>query len=256
MRRRAFTLIELLVVIAIIAILAAILFPVFAQAREQARKSACLSNVKQLGTAIMMYVQDFDEVFPNAVRGSNPNGSFGASDAWAQSRIFVWGLGISPYVKNAGIFMCPNFKTRFSPPRDPNAVATTDPSEYYGQWQSYGMNVAFGAPPWMGVDFTTTAAEVTEPASTYVLSEVWSYIDGWGFHAMALRTGWSQTLKRFGWPGSEYGIDVWSMHFRHQQGGDNFVFADGHAQWQVGAGEINKEAHWRIKQKNAGSILY
>src|SRR5947199_3363258 len=63
--RRGFTLIELLVVIAIIAILAAILFPVFAQAREKARQTSCLSNQKQLGTAMSMYLQDYDERFPN-----------------------------------------------------------------------------------------------------------------------------------------------------------------------------------------------
>jgi prepilin-type N-terminal cleavage/methylation domain-containing protein len=65
-RRNAFTLIELLVVIAIIAILAAILFPVFAHAREKARQTSCLSNAKQLGTATMMYVQDYDETYPKA----------------------------------------------------------------------------------------------------------------------------------------------------------------------------------------------
>lgn len=77
MKRKAFTLIELLVVIAILAILASILFPVFARARENARRASCLSNMKQLGLAMMMYVQDYDECYPNAVRATTetpPNG--------------------------------------------------------------------------------------------------------------------------------------------------------------------------------------
>src|SRR3954465_12810650 len=79
-KRSAFTLIELLVVIAIIAILAAILFPVFAQAREAARKASCQSNLKQLATATMMYVQDYDESFPTGGKtcdASQPDGSPG-----------------------------------------------------------------------------------------------------------------------------------------------------------------------------------
>src|ERR671930_500085 len=76
-RRRGFTLIELLVVIAVIAILAAILFPVFAQAREKARQAACLSNCKQLGTALQLYVQDYDERFPGPA-GGNMGGLNGA----------------------------------------------------------------------------------------------------------------------------------------------------------------------------------
>jgi len=72
MRRQGFTLIELLVVIAIIAILAAILFPVFAKAREKARQSSCLSNVKQLGLALLQYVQDYDECFGHTRRITGP----------------------------------------------------------------------------------------------------------------------------------------------------------------------------------------
>ncbi|WP_394792858.1 DUF1559 domain-containing protein [Armatimonas sp.] len=101
MTRRAFTLIELLVVIAIIAILAAILFPVFAQARAKARQTACLSNLRQLGTAIMMYVQDYDEVYPPSQTALlNPPGPANGSISWPTL--------IFPYVKNEGIFVCPD----------------------------------------------------------------------------------------------------------------------------------------------------
>src|SRR5262245_34867273 len=81
-RRNGFTLIELLVVIAIIAILAAILFPVFAQAREKARQATCLSNLKQIGTGLMMYVQDFDEAVPAGTTANLTTG-FSAGMGWA-----------------------------------------------------------------------------------------------------------------------------------------------------------------------------
>lgn len=96
--RQGFTLIELLVVIAIIAILAAILFPVFAQAREAARRTACLSNTKQMGVAFQMYAQDYDEVTPSVVHWS------GAAEA---NEPDFWWI-IQPYVKNTGIFYCPD----------------------------------------------------------------------------------------------------------------------------------------------------
>lgn len=100
--RSAFTLIELLVVIAIIAILSAILFPVFSRAREKARQSACISNLRQLGTAALMYAQDYDETMPGAQwigpEAFPPPWSFGPS-----SRTLL-----EPYVKNGGIFTCPS----------------------------------------------------------------------------------------------------------------------------------------------------
>ncbi len=96
MKRIGFTLIELLVVIAIIAILAAILFPVFARAREKARQSSCSSNLKQLATAVLMYVQDYDERFPGSYCALNPTG-------WGR-----WHTVISPYVQNEQLFICPS----------------------------------------------------------------------------------------------------------------------------------------------------
>ena len=93
MRTRGFTLIELLVVIAIIAILAAILFPVFARAREKARQASCLSNLKQLGLATLMYTQDNDETLP---------AEGGPTSA------FDWPMPLVPYMKNAGIVVCPS----------------------------------------------------------------------------------------------------------------------------------------------------
>jgi prepilin-type N-terminal cleavage/methylation domain-containing protein/prepilin-type processing-associated H-X9-DG protein len=93
--RHAFTLIELLVVIAIIAVLAAILFPVFSQAREKARQTACLNNTRQYSTATLMYLQDYDETFPFS---ANMNGSCVATFYWA----------VNPYVKNEQVPRCPS----------------------------------------------------------------------------------------------------------------------------------------------------
>jgi prepilin-type N-terminal cleavage/methylation domain-containing protein/prepilin-type processing-associated H-X9-DG protein len=101
---RGFTLIELLVVIAIIAILAAILFPVFAQAREKARQTSCLSNQKQLGTAMSMYAEDYDERYPNwrsitPKSADHPNGKI------------TWVENMQPYAKNKQIWICPSANT-------------------------------------------------------------------------------------------------------------------------------------------------
>jgi len=125
--RKAFTLIELLVVIAIIAILAAILFPVFAQAREKARQTSCLSNTKQLGLGFMMYTQDYDEMFPasGGHLGGTPSGAWAYSsagfynlvmpaewpnvqDARQQASIVAWGNVTQPYIKNYQLHNCPS----------------------------------------------------------------------------------------------------------------------------------------------------
>jgi prepilin-type N-terminal cleavage/methylation domain-containing protein/prepilin-type processing-associated H-X9-DG protein len=144
MKQRGFTLIELLVVIAIIAILAAILFPVFAQAREKARGTACLSNTKQLGLAFYMYMQDYDETLPE---GSNYYYyGFLSGNGWAGQ--------IYPYVKNAGVFKCPDDPTGST---TINGVTLT-PVSYLGNftalsyipifsgWETGGSYPAFNAP--------------------------------------------------------------------------------------------------------------
>jgi len=103
LNRKAFTLIELLVVIAIIAILAAILFPVFAKAREQARKSSCLNNEKQIGLSVMQYAQDYDETMPAT--------DFGGMWATSQWSAYGWGYifkTFEPYIKSKQVFTCPS----------------------------------------------------------------------------------------------------------------------------------------------------
>ncbi|HLK16502.1 MAG TPA: prepilin-type N-terminal cleavage/methylation domain-containing protein [Fimbriimonadaceae bacterium] len=120
--RRAFTLIELLVVIAIIAILAAILFPVFAQAKEQAKKTACLSNTKQIALGIYQYTIDSDDYYPNTSWEQDPAGFMGGIAYNPQNPNGTyqvhWSYLIQPYIKNWGIFVCPS---------DKNPVTTDNP---------------------------------------------------------------------------------------------------------------------------------
>ncbi len=132
-QERAFTLIELLVVIAIIAILAAILFPVFAQAREQARKATCVSNLKQLTLSWLMYTQDYDETWVTTGKGYPDNSDRSQCDNDGSDRRDANYL-VQPYVKNFNIFFCPD---RTIPGPEPTFKSPINPE---GKWIGYGMN--------------------------------------------------------------------------------------------------------------------
>jgi len=143
--KRGFTLIELLVVIAIIAILAAILFPVFARAREKARQSSCLSNLKQIGLSTLMYVQDYDEKFP-----------FYRHSAY---NLNVQTM-IAPYIKNEQLWICPSSSTNYYYYWD-NPTATgpvTGPEGSYG-WNNKNLGH-------YGYGYPIKLASVTEPTAT------------------------------------------------------------------------------------------
>ncbi|MCW3100343.1 MAG: prepilin-type N-terminal cleavage/methylation domain [Chthonomonadaceae bacterium] len=181
-RRSGFTLIELLVVIAIIAILAAILFPVFAQAREKARQTSCLSNFKQGALGIMMYTQDYDETMVMADSGGIglPGWGFGRPD-------YVWPELIQPYIKNWQIFRCPsdpnNKDTDLS--HDPNTdapITSSNPNYYYawGERADMGINYVF-LTPWIYNPTTqyvgsqpTSIAAIGQPAGTILfIDTIW-----------------------------------------------------------------------------------
>jgi prepilin-type N-terminal cleavage/methylation domain-containing protein len=121
--RPGFTLIELLVVIAIIAILAAILFPVFAQAREKARQTACLSNMKQVGLSVRMYAQDYDETLPHTELGADVD----------DAHEYLWGDMLQPYMKNWQLLQCPSAAQKI--------LFKTGATTYSEQWSyNYGIN--------------------------------------------------------------------------------------------------------------------
>jgi prepilin-type N-terminal cleavage/methylation domain-containing protein/prepilin-type processing-associated H-X9-DG protein len=246
-QKPGFTLIELLVVIAIIAILAAILFPVFAQAREQARTSSCLSNMKQLGTALMMYGQDYDETLPSWPFDSKATGMF------RDPRFKVWSYGLwvdalMPYVKNTGVFACP------SGPRTgnsfPNAVLFGPKENWfpinYG-YNEYIMNWNNGFAP---VARLTGARN--GPAEISVIAEVcfagayqdWS--DGYNIPGRGKTFG----LYRM-YCANRAGNNL--CEGRHRDHGVNIAFADGHAAFIPGQriqGGVADKREWPIVNPN------
>ncbi len=222
-KRSAFTLIELLVVIAIIAILAAILFPVFAQAREKARATACLSNEKQIGLSILQYVQDYDEIWPCGRYTTSSTGTtFPNGTGWAQQ--------VYPYVKSEPLFKCPSDDTEV-PSGAPNNTVI-----------SYAMNANLAE---------IADANLTKPSMTCSLIEV-SGNDGYVRDMTALdnrapaasgpvvATGGSAGgLVRGSYRTGPVGVPERNFtdqsaprlgKARHTEGA-NYLCADGHAKW-------------------------
>ena len=202
MRRRAFTLIELLVVIAILAILAAILFPVFAQAREKARSTSCLSNLKQLGVGLTLYIDDFDEGVPFARM---------AMAGPMQSHL-SWTDTLQPYLTSHQLLRCPS-----------------DDSQLWsaGRPSSYGINGYFtpNHPPYWGIKL----ASVQRPSETIAAVELVGSVAA--DHLMPMF--WGDPPKVTGMPqAAQWDAASWepkTVAIRRHQGGFNAVWLDGHA---------------------------
>ena len=208
LRKSAFTLIELLVVIAIIAILAAILFPVFAQARESARMSGCLSNLKQIGTATMMYLQDYDEKFPNTKAwGRMWTGEWVADPNIPDSMRYLPEL-TEPYIKNRDIWFCPtvgrggrNFGFWGDPPNGMDPAAANGTTYLWQHQTAWCSNANQGAGDAVTVSGLSQAA-VSQPARAPILHDS-------PYH------------------GGDSGIASGTFH----RGGINVAYADGHAKY-------------------------
>ncbi len=203
----AFTLIELLVVIAVIAILAAILFPVFARAREKARQTSCLSNMRQLGVAFQMYTQDYDEALPNSTDGTPGAGQRGA---WNYYTVFPANInsnsydvmqgGLYAYAKNKQIYICPS------------------DSQGRQSGNSYAANSCVFQGSAIGFETGKPLSAFASPASFMLLAEEASPTDG-DLELSNVSTDDGYML---------YNANHFST--RHTEG-SNLTFVDGHSKW-------------------------
>jgi len=221
--RRAFTLIELLVVIAIIAILAAILFPVFAQAREKARAISCLSNMKQLGTAFQMYLQDFDErVLPrySACPSTGP----------VNKTQHLWTDTLQPYIKNKQIFICPSASNSYYCDQWTQWDSSIDPHNTRG-YLSIGYNQTISGWYYITADgcgdmILPQLASIYAPTKNVMFSEsppgdLAAGYRGYLFGNTGLNVPYTTT-------------SAGSIAARHNEG-TNLSFFDGHAKWFKGS---------------------
>jgi prepilin-type N-terminal cleavage/methylation domain-containing protein/prepilin-type processing-associated H-X9-DG protein len=235
-RNDGFTLIELLVVIAIIAILAAILFPVFAQAREKARQTSCLSNIKQLGLGFIQYTQDYDEMLPLASR----------SDGFSWDRIIVPYIGQGDVRNgNQGIFLCPSdtvpndfftnrVKRSYALVGSWNwqAVRPNNPNDIHAAklWSRDGNNNPAAGPVRRGVP-NASLAEIPAPASTLMI------VESHCRQNLTQENNWITNFKPAGAVGGQEAQNAYdpppattSIKPPHT-GGWNYTFADGHSKW-------------------------
>lgn len=219
MKRRAFTLIELLVVIAIIAILAAILFPVFQQAREKARQTVCLSNTKQLALAMSMYAEDYDETTLLLWRF--------ADDGWCAG----WAYRLYPYVKNSAVYSCPS-GPRVNPADMSTCMAGPNLA---GNWH-IGWGVPLGSMErptdvillaetgvldWNGDGSVVRSADTMNP---------WHHNDIGGVFPDWASIRCQQHYDANDSYVSSRGQQAWAIDWRHNDGA-NFCYTDGHAKW-------------------------
>lgn len=222
--RRAFTLIELLVVIAIIALLAAILFPVFGRARENSRRAACMSNLKQIGLGIMQYVQDFDERMPN--HGSPTNVSVGDAIIdfmntsstgsgygypWAPNFLY----GIFPYTKSTQILVCPSTVATTTSPYTP----TTQSADSY-----YGNGVVL-RPRGLAVASIAGSANV-------VLMDESNNFSNLCLVRPAVNSTWGCGAQYIYWHNNAGTTEATETYMNNHFIGSNFLYCDGHVKWK------------------------